>query len=87
MPNLGPTELIIILVIILAIFGAGKLAGLGGALGKGVKDFRTSMKDESGEDDGSEGEKEPVSKASKASTDAQPAKDDSSPEDEAAKEA
>ena len=40
MPNLGPTELIIVLVIILAIFGAGKLAGLGGALGKGIREFR-----------------------------------------------
>jgi sec-independent protein translocase protein TatA len=43
MPHLGPTELIIILVIVLAIFGAGKLSTLGGALGKGVKDFRAAM--------------------------------------------
>ena len=45
MPQLGPTELIIILVIVLAIFGAGKLSSLGGALGKGVKDFRAAMGD------------------------------------------
>ncbi len=45
MPNLGPTELILILLIVIAIFGAGKLANLGGALGKGVKDFRSAMKD------------------------------------------
>ena len=53
MPNLGPTELIIILVIVLLIFGAGKLASVGGALGKGVKDFRSSMKEAegSGEDE------------------------------------
>jgi sec-independent protein translocase protein TatA len=44
--RLGPLELVIILAIIIAIFGAGKLASLGGALGKGVKDFRASMKDE-----------------------------------------
>ena len=87
MPNLGPTELIIVLVIILAIFGAGKLAGLGGALGKGVKDFRTSMKEESDADDESEGEEEPVSKASKASVDAQTVKDDSPAETETTKEA
>ncbi|MHB0859293.1 MAG: twin-arginine translocase TatA/TatE family subunit [Anaerolineae bacterium] len=45
MPHLGPTELIIILVIVILIFGGGKLASLGGALGKGVKDFRSAVKD------------------------------------------
>ena len=49
MPNLGPTELIIILLIIIAIFGAGKLADLGGALGRGIGDFRKAARD-SGED-------------------------------------
>lgn len=44
MPHLGPWELGIILVIVLAIFGAGKLASLGGALGKGVRDFRKELK-------------------------------------------
>ncbi len=56
MPHLGPTELIIILVIVLAIFGAGRLASLGGALGKGVKDFRSAMGDSeksTGKDSGS----------------------------------
>jgi sec-independent protein translocase protein TatA len=46
MPHLGPTELIIILVIVLAIFGAGKLGTLGGAVGKGVRDFRKSIRDD-----------------------------------------
>jgi sec-independent protein translocase protein TatA len=45
MPNLGPTELIIILVIVIIIFGAGKLADVGGALGKGVKEFKQATKD------------------------------------------
>ena len=53
MPNLGPTELIIILVIVLLVFGAGKLASVGGALGKGIRDFRGAMTEaeESGEDE------------------------------------
>ncbi len=38
---IGWQELLIILVIVLVIFGAGKLAGVGGALGRSVKDFRT----------------------------------------------
>lgn len=45
MPNLGPTELIIILVIVLVIFGAGRLAELGGALGRGVKEFKDASKE------------------------------------------
>lgn len=43
--KVGPVELLIILAIVIAIFGAGKLASLGGALGKGVKDFRSAVKD------------------------------------------
>lgn len=41
--NLGPTELIIILVIAIIIFGAGKVADVGGALGKSVREFRKAV--------------------------------------------
>ncbi len=51
MPNLGPPELIIILVIILVIFGAGKLPEIGGALGKGVKEFKEATKEIEGAQD------------------------------------
>ncbi|NLD72840.1 MAG: twin-arginine translocase TatA/TatE family subunit [Chloroflexi bacterium] len=50
MPQLGTPELIIIMVIVLLIFGAGKLGTLGGALGKGVRDFRDSMRTDEEED-------------------------------------
>ena len=40
MPNLGPTELIIVLVLVIIIFGVGKLPEVGGALGKSIKEFR-----------------------------------------------
>jgi len=46
MPNLGPMELIIILAIVIAIFGAGKLAGIGGALGGSIREFRKSVRDD-----------------------------------------
>lgn len=46
MPSLGPTELIVILVIVVILFGVGKLADVGGALGKSLRDFRHSFKDE-----------------------------------------
>jgi len=45
MPNLGPTELIIILIIIIVVFGVGKIPEIGGALGKGVKEFKTAAKE------------------------------------------
>jgi sec-independent protein translocase protein TatA len=45
MPSLGPWELAIILLIIVIIFGVGKLPEIGGALGKGIKEFRTSASD------------------------------------------
>lgn len=44
--HMGPTELIIILVIIMLIFGVGKLAGVGGAIGKALHDFRKAQSGE-----------------------------------------
>ncbi|MEW5767443.1 MAG: twin-arginine translocase TatA/TatE family subunit [bacterium] len=38
--GIGVTELIIILVIILIIFGPGKLPQIGKSLGKGIKEFK-----------------------------------------------
>jgi sec-independent protein translocase protein TatA len=43
---LQPWHLIVILVIVLIVFGAGKLGNLGGAVGKSVKDFKESIKDD-----------------------------------------
>jgi sec-independent protein translocase protein TatA len=41
--NIGPWQLLIILVIVLAIFGTKKLSSLGSDLGKSVKGFRSAM--------------------------------------------
>jgi sec-independent protein translocase protein TatA len=41
--NIGPWQLLIILVIVLAIFGTKKLSSLGTDLGKSVKGFRSAM--------------------------------------------
>jgi sec-independent protein translocase protein TatA len=43
--GVGPTELIIILFIILVLFGAGKLPEIGGALGKGIKNFKKATRE------------------------------------------
>jgi sec-independent protein translocase protein TatA len=46
MPTFGPTELVIVLVIALVIFGPGKLANLGGSLGKSIREFRSGVRDQ-----------------------------------------
>ena len=46
MPNLGGPEIIFILVIVLIVFGAGKLPEVLGQLGKGVNEFRKSASGE-----------------------------------------
>jgi sec-independent protein translocase protein TatA len=40
MPVPGPMELILLLVIVLIIFGPGKLPDIGNAVGKGIREFR-----------------------------------------------
>jgi sec-independent protein translocase protein TatA len=49
MPSLGGWEWVIILVIVLLIFGVGRVGKLGEELGKGVRAFRQGVKDD---DDG-----------------------------------
>jgi len=44
-PNIGLPELLVILVIVVLIFGAGKLPQLGKGLGEGIKNFKDSMRD------------------------------------------
>lgn len=43
MPNIGPLELAIVLIIALVIFGPKRLPELGRSLGNGIKEFRNSV--------------------------------------------
>lgn len=43
--QLGPTELIIILVIVLLLFGVGRVSRIGGELGSAVANFRRGLDD------------------------------------------
>jgi sec-independent protein translocase protein TatA len=51
MPNIGPMELIIVLVIVLVIFGPKRLPGLGRQLGSGMREFKDSISSKSKDDD------------------------------------
>jgi sec-independent protein translocase protein TatA len=62
--GLGVPELIIILVIIFVIFGAGKLPEIGGAIGKGIKSFKKATKDADAIDVTSPGEDKKTEKPS-----------------------
>lgn len=46
----GPLEIGLIIVIILIIFGVGKLPQVGGAIGKGIREFRKSIRGEDEEE-------------------------------------
>lgn len=43
--NIGPTELIFLMIFLLLIFGAKRLPELGSGLGKGIREFKKSMRD------------------------------------------
>ena len=44
--GIGIPELVIILVIVMIIFGVGRLTEVGGALGKAIREFRNSQSDQ-----------------------------------------
>ena len=51
MPNVGPLELAIVLVIALVIFGPKRLPDLGKSLGSGMREFKDSLSGKDDEDD------------------------------------
>jgi sec-independent protein translocase protein TatA len=48
--GIGMPELLVILVIILVVFGAGKLPQIGEGLGKGIRNFKKATKDKNEEE-------------------------------------
>ena len=57
MPSIGWPELVILLVVVLIVFGPGKLPDIGNAIGRGVREFRKASNDL---EDGIRGDKKPA---------------------------
>jgi sec-independent protein translocase protein TatA len=49
MPNVGPLEIILVLIVALVVFGPKKLPDLGHSLGKGIREFKGSVTGETDE--------------------------------------
>jgi len=57
--GLGPTELIVILVILLLLFGGSKLPSLAKGLGQSIREFKNAAKDEPASEKKSDAKSEP----------------------------
>ena len=55
MPNVGPFELAIVLVIALIVFGPKRLPELGKSVGRGIREFKGSLSGENDDDDDNNG--------------------------------
>ena len=56
--SLGPTELIIILVIVIVLFGVGRISKIAGELGTGIRSFKDGLEGDEEEQENPEGTEE-----------------------------
>jgi sec-independent protein translocase protein TatA len=55
--DLGWPEILLILVVVMIVFGVGKLPQVGGAIGKGIREFRKAQRGDYDDEDKKESEK------------------------------
>ena len=51
MPNVGPLEIAVVLVIVLVVFGPKRLPELGKSMGKGIREFKSSLSSDKDDDE------------------------------------
>jgi len=74
MPNVGPLEIAVVLVIVLIIFGPKRLPELGKSMGNGIREFKNSLSGESDDDSPEEQRRElQASQASAPAAESKPA--------------
>jgi sec-independent protein translocase protein TatA len=78
--NVGPLEILVVLIIALVVFGPKRLPELGSSLGRGIREFRDTVSGEKHEDDEAEVKKLESSKAATAATATPPADEQPEPE-------
>jgi sec-independent protein translocase protein TatA len=66
-PNVGPLEIVVVLIIALVVFGPRKVPELGRSLGKGIREMRSSLSGIGDEEEAEEPEPQPISKATSSS--------------------
>ena len=77
MENIGFSELLVILVVVLLLFGAKRLPEVGSSIGKGIREFKRSLSDvqetiSGNSDEGSRASRQPGNSAASAPTDGEP---------------
>lgn len=72
MPNIGPLELAIVLVIALVIFGPKRLPDLGRSLGSGMREFKDSITGKSDDEKKPEDEKRELTGSSESGSSPEP---------------
>lgn len=73
MPNIGPLELAIVLIIALVIFGPKRLPELGKSLGRGIREFKSSVTSDHDDDDDDDGPPEIENGVEEKAHDSEPA--------------
>ena len=63
MPNIGPMEVLVVLIIALVVFGPKRLPELGRSVGKGIREFRGSV---SGDHDDEEKKSQTIQRSSES---------------------
>jgi len=58
MPNIGPLEIAVVLIIVLIIFGPKRLPELGQSMGRGIREFRNSISGDKDKDSSEEKRRE-----------------------------
>ena len=69
MIGFGPVEAIVVVIVVLVVFGAGRLAGVGKALGTGLREFREEARTSDSEAEGDEDDSDEVAVSSSESED------------------